>query len=102
MPGFVKLVALDELAASRALEVEHDGRVYALFQVDGAVFAMDGICPHQGGPLARGEVAQGAVTCPWHGWRFDLASGQSAVHARVVQPTFEVQVRGGDVWVDVP
>ena len=102
MAGFVKLATLDELPPGRAKEVEHEGRVYALYNVEGTIAALDGICPHQGGPLARGDVKGSVVACPWHGWRFDLKTGQSAVHASIVQPTFEVKVEGRDVLVAVP
>ena len=72
MPRFVKLATLDELSAGMAKEVEFEGRIYALFNVDGVISAIDGICPHQGGPLADGQVQGTTVTCPWHGWQFDV------------------------------
>ena len=50
MPGFVKMATLDELPPGGSKEVEHGGRIYALFNVDGVISAIDGICPHQGGP----------------------------------------------------
>ena len=51
MPRFVKLATLDELPAGTAKEVEFEGRVYALYNVDGVISAIDGICPHQGARL---------------------------------------------------
>jgi nitrite reductase/ring-hydroxylating ferredoxin subunit len=102
MPGFVKLATLDELPEGVAKEVEHDGRIYALFNVGGAISAIDGICPHQGGPLAEGELAGTVVTCPWHGWQFDVRTGQSPLMARVRQPVYEVRIEGRDVLVAVP
>lgn len=102
MPGFVRLASLGELPPGASKEVEHEGRIYALFNVEGVISALDGLCPHQGGPLADGEVAGTVVTCPWHGWPFDVRTGQSRVHARVKQPVFEVKVDGDDVLVAVP
>jgi nitrite reductase/ring-hydroxylating ferredoxin subunit len=61
-PGQVRLVVVD-------------GRAWALANVDGAFFALDNNCPHNGGPLARGELDGRVLTCPWHGWRWDVASG---------------------------
>ncbi|MCA9103647.1 MAG: Rieske 2Fe-2S domain-containing protein, partial [Planctomycetales bacterium] len=40
------------------------GRIVAVFNVDGAIHALDGVCPHQGGPLGKGELAGDIVTCP--------------------------------------
>src|SRR5437763_370712 len=72
MAGFVKMATMSELPPGSAREVEHDGRIYALFNVDGVISAIDGICPHQGGPLAEGPVEGTTLTCPWHGWQFDV------------------------------
>jgi nitrite reductase/ring-hydroxylating ferredoxin subunit len=102
MPRFVKLATLDELPPGSAREVEHDGRIYALFNVGGVISAIDGICPHQGGPLADGEVEGTTVTCPWHGWQFDVRTGKSQLGPRLSQPAFEVKVEGRDVLVAVP
>jgi nitrite reductase (NADH) small subunit len=102
MPGFVKMASLDELPPGAKKEVEYDGRIFALFNIDGQITAIDGICPHQGGPLAEGVVEGTIVTCPWHGWQFDVRTGQSTLGARIRQPVFEVKVEGHDVLVAVP
>jgi len=102
MPGFVKLATLGELPPGGTKEVEHDGRIYALFNVDGQISALDGICPHQGGPLAEGQVEGTTVTCPWHGWQFDVRTGQNSLGGRLRQPVSEVKVEGQDVLVAVP
>ena len=102
MPGFVKMADLDELVSSGSKEVEHDGRVYALFYQDGVVSAIDGICPHQGGPLADGPVEGTCVTCPWHGCQFDIRDGHSSLNGRVKQAVYEVKIEGRDVYVATP
>ena len=102
MPGFVKMATLDELPPGGAKEVEHDGRIYALFNVDGVISALDGICPHQGGPLAEGPVEGTTVTCPWHGWQFDVRTGKSPLGPKIKQTVYEVKVEGRDVLVEVP
>ena len=101
MPGFVKMAVLDELPPGGSKEVEHDGRIYALFNVDGVVSAIDGICPHQGGPLADGAMEGTCVTCPWHGWQFDVQTGKSQLGARIKQAVYEVKVEDRDVFVNV-
>lgn len=102
MPGFVKLATLDELPPGHALEVEHDGQIYALFHVDGQIWAIDGICSHQGGPLAEGALEGTTVTCPWHGWQYDVRTGQALLGTRIRQASYEVKVEGRDVLVAVP
>jgi nitrite reductase (NADH) small subunit len=102
MPRFVKMATLTELPAGAALEVEHEGRVYALYNIDGVVSAIDGICPHQGGPLADGQVDGNIVTCPWHGWQFDIRTGSTPLGPKIKQAVYEVKIEGEDVLVTVP
>jgi hypothetical protein len=61
----------------------------------------DGICPHQGGPLAQGRLAGCQVTCPWHGWQFDVRDGQHSSIPSLSQPGWPVRVEGEDVWIQV-
>ncbi len=100
MPGFVKLATVDQIPAGSSLELEHEGRVYALFNVDGEILAIDGICPHQGGPLADGSIEDGCVTCPWHGWQFNLRTGATPLGTRLRQAVYPVRVEGQDVLVE--
>ena len=101
MPGFVKMATLDELPPGAAKEVEHGGRIYALFNVEGRVTAIDGVCPHQGGPLADGALEGTMVTCPWHGWQFDVCTGKTPLGPKIKQAVYEVKVEGQDVLVNV-
>lgn len=101
MSRFVKMATLSELPPGGSKEVEHEGRIYALFNVEGMISAIDGICPHQGGPLAEGMLEGTCVTCPWHGWQFDVRTGKTSLNGRLQQPVFEVKVEGEDVLVSV-
>ena len=102
MARFVKMATLLELPVGGAREVEFEGRVYALFNIDGQISVIDGICPHQGGPLADGTLEGTTVTCPWHGWQFDVRSGKTPLGPKIKQAVFEVKIDGGDVLVAVP
>ena len=77
-------------------------RIVAIGRDDGALFALDGVCPHQGGPLGKGEVGDCVLTCPWHGWQFDVRDGQSLLSPHVQHPTFEVKTESGRVLVRIP
>jgi nitrite reductase/ring-hydroxylating ferredoxin subunit len=101
MPRFVKMATLSELPPGSAKEVEFEGRIYALFNEGGEISAIDGICPHQGGPLAEGEMEGTTVTCPWHGWQFDVKTGQTPLGKKIKQAVYEVKVDGQDVLVSV-
>jgi nitrite reductase/ring-hydroxylating ferredoxin subunit len=102
MHRFVKLTTLDDLPPGCAVELEFEGRVFALYNIDGQISAIDGICPHQGGPLAEGMVEGTTVTCPWHGWQIDVRSGKTPLGPNVTQTVYEVRIEGRDVLVAVP
>jgi nitrite reductase/ring-hydroxylating ferredoxin subunit len=102
MPRFVKLSSLTELAPGSAREVEFEGRVYALYNIDGVISAIDGICPHQGGPLAEGTVEGTTVTCPWHGWEIDIRSGKTQLGPKITQAVYTVKIEDQDILVEVP
>lgn len=72
-----KIAERRQLAEGEASVVYlEDGRQVALFHLDGQFYAMDNSCPHRGGPLGEGEIEGGLVACPWHGWQFDIKTGQ--------------------------
>ena len=73
----------------------------ALFNVAGEFYALDGVCPHQGGPLGKGQLNQCLLSCPWHGWQFDVRSGQNQVNVTINQPTFDVKVEQDCVYVNL-
>ena len=73
--GWVALLPLAELptdGTGRALEV--GGHQLAVFHHEGSVSVLDGTCPHQGALLGDGVISKGEVTCPFHGWHFDLVA----------------------------
>ena len=75
-----------------------DGRRIAIFRLPGGLAAIDAHCPHAGGPLADGIVADSCVTCPLHGRRFDLTSGH-ALNGDEAVAVHEVRVEEDEVWV---
>lgn len=93
---------LAEVPERRGRVVVAGGRAVALFRRGDRVFALDNTCVHNGGPLGEGEVDDGYVACPWHGWRYDLETGTSPLNPAVRVPTFAAWVADGTVWVEVP
>ena len=80
------------------------GRMVALFHVDGEYYALDGVCPHQGGPLGQGAVETSSdtcfVTCPWHGWQFDVRNGAHRT-SPLEQQSLPVKVEQDGIYVDL-
>jgi nitrite reductase/ring-hydroxylating ferredoxin subunit len=71
-------------------------------RIGDGVHAISGTCTHKGGPLAEGKLAGTRLTCPWHGWMYDVRSGQCLFPPRGGGvPSYKARVEGADVWVDV-
>ena len=91
--------AESELPPGTTKECVAGDRIVALFNVDGAIHALDGICPHQGGPLGKGKLQGCIVTCPWHGWQFDVSTGQHQTSKSLVHGKSPVKVERGQILV---
>ena len=102
MAEWIRVANVSEISPSKAREIEHQGRVIAIFQVGEEYQAIDGMCPHQGGPLAEGPLDGTCVTCPWHGWQFDVVTGKTPLGTRVKQEVFPVKREGDEIFVELP
>lgn len=101
MPQWLKVAKLDEIPYQTGLEVVAGNRIVALFRSDDGIVALDGVCPHAGGPLAKGRVDGQIVTCPWHGWQFNVTTGRHCLSPSLSHPKIEVRVENDDVFVEI-
>lgn len=101
MPEFVTVAKAGDIPAGECRVVDARGRQVALFNVDGQFHALDNTCLHRGGPLGEGELDGSIVTCPWHGWTYDVTSGQCTFNPGAQVEKLEVRVEGEEVQVGV-
>ena len=96
------LVPLDRPAGQTRWTFAHAGRSYAVFCVGDALYVTDGACPHNGGPLAEGLVRDGVVTCPWHWYSYELATGRCRTAAGYELRRYPVVLVGGQPHASLP
>jgi NAD(P)H-dependent nitrite reductase small subunit len=101
MSDAIKVATTDELQPGQSKVCMVDDKEIALFNVDGTICAIDNTCPHRGGPLGEGVVTGNEVTCPWHGWKFNVKTGSCAMIPSAKVNSYEVVVEGSDVKVKV-
>ena len=105
----------DELGPGDRVIVEIDGREICVFNVDGEFHALANYCVHQGGPACEGLLSgtlavdddfelvysrEGRVlSCPWHGWEFDVTTGEHLSHTGYRLPTYDVEVEDDGIYV---
>jgi len=99
--AFVRATTKAEIPPGAIREFQLEGKDIAVANVAGNLFAINGVCLHQGGPLGEGDLDRQIVTCPWHGWQFDVTTGQLVTNAAVTLACYPVEVRGEDVFVDI-
>ena len=97
----VRAAAVEKVRAKGCLVAHLNGHTLALFAEGDEVFVVDNRCPHMGFPLHRGTVQDGILTCHWHHARFDLCSGGTFDQWADDLRSFPVELRDGDVWVDL-
>ena|SRR5258708_4825763 len=99
--AFVKIAAARDVPVGSAVQVKMGEGAVAVCNVGGTLHAMDGICPHAGGPLGDGALTGTTLVCPFHGWTFDCVTGQNDVDPELKQAVYPVKVVNGEIWVDV-
>jgi nitrite reductase (NADH) small subunit len=98
----VPLCTLDDIAIGLGRAFDVGGRSLAVFRGrDGRVFAVEGTCPHKGGPLADGMLIGEQVVCPLHAFRFHGTSGECDQAGTCAIEAFPTEVQNGTVFVTV-
>jgi nitrite reductase (NADH) small subunit len=101
MSQVYRVAGVDEIPPGTGKEVMAGDQVVALFNVEGTFRALDGICPHAGGPLGEGTLRGSIVTCPWHGWQFDVTDGRNCLNPKICHTNYAVRVEGADILVEI-
>jgi nitrite reductase/ring-hydroxylating ferredoxin subunit/uncharacterized membrane protein len=99
-PGWHAACRGEDLVDDRPLGVDVEGVTVVVVRRGAEVYALAARCTHAGGPLDRGSVQNGAITCPWHGSRFCLRDGHVVRGpASTPEPTYETRIRSGVVEI---
>jgi len=101
MANFVSVARVDEIAPGTARQVAVGGKALAVYNVDGSFYCTDGVCAHRGGPLGEGDLSGATVTCPWHGWEYDVTTGVNTMNPDVKLACHPVTVEDGQIKVSI-
>ena len=96
-----KVATTADIPAGSGKVVEAGGKTIAVFNCDGAYYAIENACRHRGGPLGEGSLNGTTVTCPWHGWEYDVSSGACQMDPSITLPRFDVEVQGNDILISI-
>jgi nitrite reductase/ring-hydroxylating ferredoxin subunit len=99
--AFVRTVKVAELPAGTIRELQVEGKAVAVANVAGKIYAINNTCLHRGGPLGQGSLEGKVVTCPWHGWQYDVTNGKVVQNPAAAVDCYRTEVRGEDIFIDL-
>jgi nitrite reductase (NADH) small subunit len=100
MSEFVSVCAASQLPrVNEVAEFTAGGRAICVGNIDGTIAVLDGVCPHEGGPLGEGLIEDGCVVCPWHGYSFNLRTGACPQEDGMRTQVLEARVENGELKV---
>ena len=100
--SYITVAQVNQVPPGTCRTVEVEGIFLALCNVDGTFHVVDNTCPHAGGPLGEGCMDGELVECPWHGWRFNVRTGERPENPEIRVACVEVRVQGTNVQVKTP
>jgi len=98
---FVRAAKIAEEPAGAIHEFQVAGKAVAVANVACKFYAISDVCVHRGGPLGQGELHDTVVTCPWHGWQYDVITGKVTQNPTMGVACYATEVRGDEVFVDI-
>ena len=98
--AWVRVGKISDIEDGKALAVQAGAAQVAVFNIDGKFYAIENRCGHRGGPLADGHCEGVIVTCPWHGWTFDVKTGVCLNAPGFDQKMFKTKVKGDELFVE--
>lgn len=107
--GFVKVANTSELTSGSKKKIYVGDKVILLSNVNGSYYAISDKCPHMGGSLGEGVLKDGIVTCPKHGAKFDVKTGEAVGEAKMLllkikvknNRVFPLKIEGNDIFVEI-
>ncbi len=98
---FVRAAKKSDLPPGTIRQIDLEETSIALANVDGKFYAIHNTCIHESGPLGDGELAGQIVSCPWHGWEYNVTTGKLSNNPAEGVQSYPVEVRGDDIFVDI-
>lgn len=101
MATFTKVAETADIPPNAGVVVAAGGKALAILNAGGTYYAIDNTCMHRGGPLGEGQVEGTTVTCPWHGWRYDITTGAALTNPTIRVGCYPVKVDGTSILVEI-
>lgn len=102
MPDLRYAINTDTLKPGRVTQIEIEDRFFTICNDGGTFYVIDNFCPHANGPLGQGDLEDGCIVCPIHGWPFSLETGLTDPNMPWMRLKFYAfEIRDGKLYVDI-
>ena len=98
---YTNVAKVEDIKPGKCRVVVVNEKEFALFNVGGKFYAIDNLCRHEGGPVGDGDLDDTVVTCPLHGWDYDVTNGENHTEPDLPVKAFEVTVEGSDIKIKI-
>lgn len=95
----INMGKLSDLPPGTAIEKRILARRIAVFNVAGTLYGIESECKHMKATLARGDVRNNILTCNWHGWQYDLITGECLTRPGMTLRRYDIEVDGDDIYL---
>lgn len=99
--NFIQSIEEREIRDNAMKLVKVAGRSLLMVKQNGQVFGLSNLCPHMGCSLSNGTLKEYIITCPCHGWSFDIRSGQYQMAKKKTLMTYECKIQNGKIFVRI-
>jgi nitrite reductase/ring-hydroxylating ferredoxin subunit len=99
--SFVTVARVEDVPPGTLRTVQADDHEITLAHCDGGIFATQAHCLHLQGPLGEGKLEGCVLTCPWHGWQYDVRTGENEFDRAIRLHKYDVQIADGEIRVRV-
>ena len=100
--GFVKVATLEQIQDGKVFGATVGETALVICKLNGEYHALNGVCSHAKGPLCRGQLDGKYLICPWHGWEYDITTGQCEIETTLHQQKYPLKIEGDEIWVRIP
>jgi len=102
MTGWIRVCAVDDVSDEDVIPFDHGDETFATYRKNNEFFATEGLCTHEGVPLADGLVMDYVIECPKHNGRFDYRTGAAkGAPVCIDLKTYPTKIENGDVFIKI-
>jgi len=99
--AFIEAAKLSDLKIGNAKHVKVKNKEIAIYNVNGKIYATDNACLHHKGPLGEGQLNNNIISCPWHGWQYDITNGNCNTVPGLKLKTYKVKIDKEKIMIDI-